>query len=109
MWSMCACSISRAFPVGGFAQEKLRSFLGRRHTDVHAFPQTPGSRPIYSDGSRFKSFAQKAYGIDFHRRTIDQRNDGRIPPTIQHFAQADLQGTELSAAGIRIDDDRSGI
>ena len=38
----------------------------------------------------------------WHRRTIDQRDHGRVPASVQHFAQTNSQGTELSARGIGI-------
>src|ERR1700732_3319391 len=38
-------------------------------------------------------------------RAVDECNDGGVAATIEHFAHAHLKGTELSAAGIGIDND----
>ena len=42
-------------------------------------------------------------------RPVDQCNDGGIAAAIEQFAKAYLKGTELSAAGIGIGDDRCTI
>lgn len=56
---------------------------------------------------RLKRSPQGLHRARAYRRAIDQRNDGGIAPAIQHFLKPYLQGTELSAAGIGICNDRS--
>ena len=59
--------------------------------------------------SSFKRVPQQLHGRRNHRRSIDERNHGRVAAAIEHLVQAHLQGTELSAAGVRIGNDRGSV
>lgn len=60
-------------------------------------------------GSSNESILQRLDGWGADRRTIDQSDDGSVATAVENFLQADLQGAELSAAGVGVAEERGAI
>src|SRR2546423_10648951 len=56
-----------------------------------------------------KCFAEGSDRCGGRRRAIHKRNDSGVPAAAKYFAQSDLQGTELSAAPVWIDQQRCTV